>query len=151
MYLKDALIRCSDLEVEVADLLQSIVAASADSPMRGVREALHRRARLRAALFRSLAGTVASLEDGGPFLVEITGRLAALRRAIDPLLGAGVRAHNAEAMLEQIAATGRADVYEQLLEVAEPIARRAVRLIEVERRSARLPVREPKPQCQTAV
>lgn len=135
MFLKDALLRCSKLETEIAAVFAGLAAAAGDTSPRGSLDGTARRARTRSALLHSLAELTSDLDDGGPFLVQISPQLAAVKRGLDAVKARAAAGENG--LLELLDATPRNELYASLLDVAEPLVRRTMRLVENERRNSR--------------
>jgi hypothetical protein len=141
MFLKDALLRCSQLEDEVA----SIYATLAKSPTVASESAAAwaeaaRRERSRSQMLHALAELSAALGDDGPFLVQIPVQLANLRRIVDTVRGRitpALDAATADRCADTLEGAQRSELHATLLEVVEPEIRRVLKLVEAETRAAR--------------
>lgn len=141
MFLRDALQRCSQLESEVASVYETLATAQGvpASSSRAWADAA-RRARQRASLLHSLAEVSVAIDDDGPFLVQVTPQIAAIRRVVENVRTRITTALDADSAVRagaQLEATARDEVYANLLEIAEPVLRRVSRLMEAETRSAK--------------
>jgi hypothetical protein len=140
MFLKEALQRCSVLHRETAARYESLRAESPEDDARlaawtgaAIRE------RRRAELLDALASVCSALEDEGPFLVQIPLQLEEVRRALDSLewRRGTCSDHPGCGCGEQLQAIPGARLYADLIELAEPELRRALRLITNEIRAVR--------------
>lgn len=141
MFLKEALLRCSQLEDEVASVYDELTRSPAATPEVSASwsEASHA-GRQRARLLRALAELSTALEDDGPFLVQVPVQIAAVRRALENAhrrLPAVVDSPSGQRCVEALEAAPRRDLYAGLLEVAEPELKRAMRLVDAEVKSLR--------------
>jgi hypothetical protein len=136
MFLREALLRCSQLEDEVASVYAGLAgcgAATSDAAAAWAEAA--RKERQRARLLYALAELTAVLDDDGPFLVQAPVQLANLRRVVDNVRGhlaSTVDACTAMRCAEALEATQRSELHAGLLEVAEPEVRRVLKLIDLE-------------------
>lgn len=141
MFLKDALLRCSQLENEVSSIYSTLarVPAVASEPAAVWAEAA-RRERGRSQLLHALAELSAALGDDGPFLVQIPVQLSNLRRVVDTVRGRvseTMDAATAGRCAETLEGAQRGELHATLLEVVEPELRRVLKLVEAETRAAR--------------
>jgi hypothetical protein len=147
MFLKEALLRCSVLQRETAARFESLRDESpADDARKAVWSGAALRERRRAELLDALASLCSALEDEGPFLVQIPLQLEEIRRALDSVEWRRdtCASHPGCGCGELLQGIPGARVYADLIELAEPEVRRALRLISNEircvRRIASLPV-----------
>lgn len=99
-----------------------------------------KREREHARLLHALAELSVALGDDGPFLVQVPVQLSSLRRVVNSVRGRvseGVDAITAQRCAEMLDAATRTELHTGLLEVAEPLLKRVLRLIEEETRSGR--------------
>jgi hypothetical protein len=140
MFLKEALLRCSVLHRETAARFESLRAEStADDARTAAWTGAAIRERRRAELLDALASICSALEDEGPFLVQIPLQLEEVRRALDSLEWRRDTCadHPGCGCGEVLQAVPAARVYADLIELAEPEVRRALRLITNEIRAVR--------------
>lgn len=141
MFLKEALLRCSRLEDDVASMYAELAACpAAPSDAAAAWSASASRERGHARLLHALAELSDALGDDGPFLVQVPVQLSTLKRVVDSVRGRvtdaldEATARRCAAMLD---AAPRNEIHAGLLEVAEPEIKRVLRLIDEETRSAR--------------
>lgn len=164
MFLKDALLRCSGLEEEVASVYAELAespAATAELASAWAESA--RVERQRARLLHALAELSAALGDDGPFLVQAPVQLVHLRRVVESVRGRVSPAIDQELAVrcaDTLDAAGYGDLHRGLLEVAELEIRRVLRLVESQTRNAKRTHsngtrsrenRKARPSCTTAV
>lgn len=141
MFLKEALLRCSQLEEEVASMYAELAACpAADGQAVASWSASANREREHARLLHALAELSAALGDDGPFLVQVPVQLSSLRRVVESVRGRvveGVDAATAKRCADMLDAAPRGEIHAGLLEVAEPEIKRVLRLIDEETRHAR--------------
>lgn len=141
MFLKDALLRCSGLEEDVA----SVYAELAESPAATTELVAAwtesaRVERQRARLLHALAELSAALGDDGPFLVQAPVQLVHLRRVVESVRGRvspNIDQDLALRCAEALDAAGYGDLHRGLLEVAELEIRRVLRLVESQTKSTK--------------
>lgn len=141
MFLREALLRCSQLEDEVAAVYDELAA----SPVAAIEMAATwaesaRKERSRARLLHALAEISSALEDDGPFLVQVPVQLSSLRRVVESVherVTSVMDAPTAARCAEALEGTQRGELHAGLLEVAEPEIRRVLRLIDSETRTLR--------------
>jgi hypothetical protein len=141
MFLKDALLRSSQLEDEMASVYAQLATCPAvDAKEAAAWSAAAAREQVHARLLHALAKLSEALGDDGPFLVQVPVQLSALRRAVEGArarLAADMDAAAAGRCAGQLEAAPRRELYASLLEVAEPEVRRVLRLIDEETRGPR--------------
>ncbi len=141
MFLKEALLRCSQLEDEVASVYDRLAGTPAATPqLVATWSEASRVERQRARLLRALAELSTALEDDGPFLVQAPVQMAGVRRALENAqhrLPSVVDGPSGQRCVEALEAAPRHDLYSGLLEVAEPELKRATRLVDAEVKSLR--------------
>ena len=150
MFLKEALLRCSKLEDEVASAYDELARSPAATPETAAGWAESSRAeRARAKLLQALAAVSLALDDDGPFLVQVPVQIAALERALENVrrrLSSNVDAASGQRCVEALEAAPRSELHAALLEIAEPEVRRALRLIDSEIRNLRRTAEGPRPR-----
>jgi hypothetical protein len=141
MFLKEALLRYSQLEDEIASIFDSLAASTAATSENAASwSEASRKERLRARLLHALAEISTALDDDGPFLVQVPVQMAGLERVLDNVrrwLSAGLDAATGERCVEALSAAPRQELHAALLEIAEPEMKRAMRLVDSEIRSVR--------------
>jgi len=141
MFLKEALLRGSRLEDEVAEIYSGLASSPAtSSEFAAAWTESARKERQRARLLHALAELSVALDDDGPFLVQVPVQLANLRRVVDNVRGHvtdAVDAATAERCIETLQAAPQSEVYAVLLEIAEPEIKRVLRLVDSETRASR--------------
>jgi len=141
MFLKEALLRCSRLEDEVASAYDELARSPAAAPEVAVSWAeSSRRERMRAKLLHALAEISTALDDDGPFLVQVPVQLAGVERALESVrrrLSSEIDADTGQRCVEALEAAPRGELHAALLEIAEPEMKRALRLIDSEIRNLR--------------
>lgn len=141
MFLKQALLRGSQLEDEVAEIYSGLASSPAvPSEAAASWAESARKERQRARILHALAELSVALDDDGPFLVQVPVQLANLRRVVDNVRGHvtdAVDETTARRCVETLESAPRGEVYAVLLEVAEPEIKRVLRLVDSEARCAR--------------
>jgi len=141
MFLKEALLRCSRLEDEVASVYADLAVSPAATPETAVSWAeLSRREKRRSKLLHALAEISTALDDEGPFLVQVPVQMADLARALENVrrrLASNVDAITGQRCVEALESAPRGELHAALLEIAEPEIRRALKLVDSEIRSLR--------------
>lgn len=143
MFLKEALLRCSTLENEVASMYAELAACSAaPGEAAAAWSASANRERSHARLLHALAELSVALGDDGPFLVQVPVQLSTLRRVVESVrvrvcVADGVDAPTAQLCGDMLDSALRTELHAGLLEVAEPEIKRVLRLIDEETRTAR--------------
>lgn len=136
MYLHEALLRFSALEEEAALLYARLAGCDTSAPETAASCAeSSRRAEMRAKLLHAVAELSQAVGDDGPFLVEVSVQLAALRRTLDSThrrLSIAEDAATAESCVDALDAAQFGEVYADLLEVAEPAISRVLRTVDSE-------------------
>lgn len=141
MFLKDALLRCSRLEEEVASVYTGLSTLADVSPENAASWVETAKAeRQRGHLLHALSQLSAALGDDGPFLVQAPVQLSALRRVLDSVsarMDGKIDSAAAVRCAETLDAAGCDEVHRSLLEVAELEIRRVLRLVESQTKGAR--------------
>lgn len=141
MFLKEALLRCSQLEDEVASIYDELTRSpGSTADVAACWSEAAKTERQRARLLRALAELSTALEDDGPFLVQVPVQIGAVRRALENAhrrLPSVVDGPSGQRCAEALEAGPRLDLYAGLLEVAEPELKRATRLVDAEVKSLR--------------
>jgi hypothetical protein len=141
MFYRDALLRCCQLEEDIASLYAALAeskAADADSAQAWSQAA--RNERENARILRAAAELSIALDEDGPFLVQIRLQLAACRKLVERVRAsvAGVEdAGVAGALVQTLDSVPREEVRAALLEVAEGELRRLLRQIESQSKTLR--------------
>ncbi|MFN2426446.1 MAG: hypothetical protein ABR587_08375 [Candidatus Binatia bacterium] len=141
MYLKEALLRCSRLEDEVASIYDAVACSATATPeLAASWSERSRRERRRARLLHALAEISTALEDDGPFLVEAPVQLAGLGRVLENArrqLASMTDGADGQRCLDTIETAPLRELHAALLEAAEPEIKRASRLVDSEIRNLR--------------
>lgn len=141
MFLKEALLRCSRLEDEVASVYADLAASPAATPETAAAWVeSSRKERQRSRLLHALAEISTALDDEGPFLVQVPVQMADLTRALENVrrrLATNVDAATGQRCIEALESAPRGELHVALLEIAEPEVKRALRLVDSEIRSLR--------------
>jgi hypothetical protein len=141
MFFRVALLRCSDLQNEIASIYEALVTTPGLARHVVARwQELATVERGRGRLLHALATLSAAIEDDGPFLVQVSQQMAAVRQAIERTreqVAGGLDVASAERSAERIEATRHGDVRTALLEIADGEMRRVLRVIERETRGGR--------------
>lgn len=141
MFLKEALLRCSNLEEEMASVYAALASCpAATNQSAAAWSAASGREKRNARLLHALAELSEALGDDGPFLVQVPLQLSTLRRLVDAARGRvtnDIDAATAERCAEMLDTAPCRELYSGLLEVAEPEIRRVLKLIDEQTRSVR--------------
>lgn len=133
--------QCSEIEAQTGNCFSALVGLSTHPARRRAWHYAAREASRRSLLLRSVAELVRSFDDGGPFLVEVNRQLERLRKAL-PSAPPAVNGDRdpEEAWAEtarRLEAPERHALYRLLLETAEPVVRRSMRIYDSELAQAR--------------
>lgn len=140
MFFREALLRCSKLQRETAGLFDELCAEAPSGdprvPLWKLAAATERR---RAGILEALAALCVVLEDEGPFLVQIPLQLEAYRAALERASWRREACSDHPRCLcaEAVEAVLRPGLHADLLEVAEPELKRALRSVSGEIRNLR--------------
>ncbi|MFN2376674.1 MAG: hypothetical protein ABR538_09060 [Candidatus Binatia bacterium] len=141
MFLREALLRCSQLEEEVAalyDHLQHLPAANRETSARWSERS--RKERERSRLLHALAELSSAIGDDGPFLVQEPQLLHRLRQSVDEARRLLARDGSGEGIARCVQALDSSpclELYAGLLDIAQPEARRLLRRLDCEIRNLR--------------
>lgn len=141
MFLREALLRCSQLEEEVAALYDGLVRLPAATPETSARWAdRSRKERERSRLLHALAELSSAIGDDGPFLVQEPQLLHRLREAVDEARSVLAKDGSGEGIARCVQALESSpclELYAGLLDIAQPEARRLLRRLDSEIRNLR--------------
>lgn len=141
MFLREALLRCSQLEEEVAALYDELVRLPEATPETSARWSdRSRKERERSRLLHALAELSSAIGDDGPFLVQEPELLGRLRRSVDEARRVLARDGSGEGIrrcVQALESSPCLELYAGLLDIAQPEARRLLRRIDSEIRNLR--------------
>ncbi len=140
MFLKEALLRCSQLQQQTAAQYDALCDQSpGDDARAGKWRGAAARERRRAGFLEALAQLCTALEAEGPFLVQIPLQLEEIRRALDSAQWRRdtCTTHPGCTCAESLERVMASELYVDLIELAEPEVRRALRVIANELRNVR--------------
>src|SRR5689334_16085845 len=132
MFLKEALLRCSQLQQEIASMYDALCETTA---ARDARSAAWKGAaaceRRRSGFLEALAALCSALEDEGPFVVQVPLQLEDLSRALDSAAWRrqSCRNHGSCGCVDHLSSITSTRLYADLLELAEPELRRSLRAV----------------------
>lgn len=141
MFFREALLRCSQLEEEVAQVYSQLASSPAASPESAAAWTdMARKEGVRSRMLRAVADLATALEDDGPFLVQVPVQLRNLRRVLDNVkhrLDATIDETTGKRCSEALEKAQRGELHAGLLEIAEPEVKRLLRLIDSEIKTLR--------------
>ena len=139
MFLKQALLLCSELQQDIASKYEALCDESPADARIQAWQVCAARERRRAGYLDALAQLCTALGDEGPFLVQIPVQLGELRRALDSAEWRRdtCASHPGCSCAETLDRVAGAELYADLMELAEPHLRRTLRLIAEEIRTVR--------------
>lgn len=130
MFLRDALLRCSELDDEAASVFADLCEASGpDEASAAALAASARAEREHAHLLRALAALADALDDDGPFLVQVPLQIAAFRRVLDAVrsrMSMGMEPDVARRCAERLQTAPFGELHRGLLELAAPQVHRVL-------------------------
>jgi hypothetical protein len=139
MFFREALLRCSQLHLETAALFDGLCEGPREDPRIRSWQLAGALERKRAGFLKALATLCSILEDEGPFLVQIPPQLEAFRDALEfaAWRRASCRDHSHCSCAEAVESIPRGRLHADLLELAEPELKRALRVVALEIRELR--------------
>lgn len=141
MFLREVLLRCSQLEEEVAALYDDLVRLPEATPETSARwSERSRKERERSRLLHALAELSSAIGDDGPFLVQEPELLNRLRQSVDEARRALARGDGGEGIrrcVQALESSPCLELYAGLLDIAQPEARRLLRRLDSEIRNLR--------------
>lgn len=136
MFFREAVLKCSQLEQEVAQVYTQLAASAAAMPETAdAWKEVARKENLNSRMLRAVADLSTALEDDGPFLVQIPVQLRNLRRVLDNVkhrLTATIDEAAGKRCAEALENAQRSELHAGLLEIAGPEVQRLLRLIDAE-------------------
>jgi len=132
MFLKEALLRCSQLQHEIAAWYDALCETTDAGDLKiAAWKGTAARERRRAGFLEALAALCGALEDEGPFVVQVPLQLEALGRALHGVARRRQSCpdHTGCECADHLDSISSARLYADLLELAEPELRRSMRAV----------------------
>lgn len=155
MYLREAMMSCRDLEEMVAKIYEELAGQHAREPeVRRLWKQMAADEKMHARIFSALLASHDVLEDDGPFLVEMRGRIDAVRETLDTAYARvreGIGPSEALELAQAIEASELNTLSGDVVELSRPAVYWLLRVVEkgidaANEHSARLENYQHKPQ-----